>query len=630
MATLLALWALGGWWSLRRAETVLETAARSALGADKGPYAEVNVTFLGQTALLHGRAASASAAREAERRVREEVKIGGLNPVLAVRSLLTAPEGEPETDALAEARKKVQAEEDRAQPWVLFCAGGGQVKLAGVVPDVAVSVNIKREADRLWQGFKVTNMLRVDAGVAAVKELLSTLKQMPKPAEGREEQIATTRGDGVWMALPITADELTVAQALHGTDASLTEIGHAMSGWRSVRSSLSAEAATERARQEAALKPMSPVIGAILNGEQRPILNSGETSGVPQPIARPLAPVSPVKAKAVGPPYVGWARHGEEVWLFGAVLSEKQKLELMEQADRTFAGKVIHLEAVNVDPSRIDDGKTKLTLPSKPGNKPVGLLVAGRAPTSYEATVSDARVVADFRSIGVTEEEVGSALAPFRERLVAEGKLNRTDAAVSILSDGRVILVTGEVGDETSKAGILEALKPISSGMTVVHDGLRVSPLVKTAPEMTMALNRAPLLEAGKPMALAMRSGQAARRGVVHAVYSASGDNRSSDIPKAVRAMKTVFDLSGDAMFEIVGHEGGKGDAAADQALSLKQAAEVRDQLKAAGIDEARMVLRGAGNGEPVAENVSERGRAMNRRVDVRWLTVEPGGSAAR
>lgn len=82
----------------------------------------------------------------------------------------------------------------------------------------------------------------------------------------------------------------------------------------------------------------------------------------------------------------------------------------------------------------------------------------------------------------------------------------------------------------------------------------------------------------------------------------------------ALEILKRHADLS----VEVAGHTDSVGAEGYNQALSERRARAVRDYLVSHGIDAGRLTARGYGESEPVADNDSKQGRAMNRRVELR------------
>ncbi|HEX4870970.1 MAG TPA: OmpA family protein [Nevskiaceae bacterium] len=71
---------------------------------------------------------------------------------------------------------------------------------------------------------------------------------------------------------------------------------------------------------------------------------------------------------------------------------------------------------------------------------------------------------------------------------------------------------------------------------------------------------------------------------------------------------------------EVGGHTDARGSEAYNQRLSEQRAQAVLDYLVAAGIDAGRLSAAGYGEGSPVADNETDEGRELNRRVELKVL----------
>ncbi|HRN92552.1 MAG TPA: OmpA family protein [Ferruginibacter sp.] len=75
-----------------------------------------------------------------------------------------------------------------------------------------------------------------------------------------------------------------------------------------------------------------------------------------------------------------------------------------------------------------------------------------------------------------------------------------------------------------------------------------------------------------------------------------------------------------DQRIEIGGHTDNVGSAASNKKLSEERANAVRSYIISRGIEADRVLAKGYGMSEPVADNKTEEGRAMNRRTEVKLL----------
>ena len=72
-----------------------------------------------------------------------------------------------------------------------------------------------------------------------------------------------------------------------------------------------------------------------------------------------------------------------------------------------------------------------------------------------------------------------------------------------------------------------------------------------------------------------------------------------------------------EVRIQIEGHTDNVGSLASNMALSHDRALAVSTFLTDRGIDAVRIETLGLGPDEPIADNATEKGRAMNRRVQV-------------
>jgi OOP family OmpA-OmpF porin len=75
---------------------------------------------------------------------------------------------------------------------------------------------------------------------------------------------------------------------------------------------------------------------------------------------------------------------------------------------------------------------------------------------------------------------------------------------------------------------------------------------------------------------------------------------------------------------ELQGHTDSKGPDAYNLTLSQKRADAVRNYLLKDGVPSTQITAKGYGEGQPIADNSTEDGRAKNRRV-VMFVISNPG-----
>ena len=134
-------------------------------------------------------------------------------------------------------------------------------------------------------------------------------------------------------------------------------------------------------------------------------------------------------------------------------------------------------------------------------------------------------------------------------------------------------------------------------------------------------LGRANSLEA---QALSPQSAGEARdadRGLVltlgDIVFDAGKASLQPSAATAIDRLAQLLSVYPERSVRIEGHTDSVGDDAANQELSERRAAAVRDALLARGVEAARIEAVGYGASHPIADNRTESGRQKNRRIDI-------------
>ena len=83
-----------------------------------------------------------------------------------------------------------------------------------------------------------------------------------------------------------------------------------------------------------------------------------------------------------------------------------------------------------------------------------------------------------------------------------------------------------------------------------------------------------------------------------------------------LRELATALLVCPRVRLEIVGHTDSSGDESSNRRLSRQRAQSVAAFLTGYGVAGDRLIVRGAGSSEPIAENDNDAGRAENRRIE--------------
>ncbi len=94
------------------------------------------------------------------------------------------------------------------------------------------------------------------------------------------------------------------------------------------------------------------------------------------------------------------------------------------------------------------------------------------------------------------------------------------------------------------------------------------------------------------------------------------------DVLSSVVLVVKEFDKT---IIEIAGHTDSTGSDQYNQNLSEQRAASVGQYFMAQGIDRMRIMTKGYGESRPIADNATEQGRQLNRRVELTLVPLTQG-----
>ncbi|WP_233446784.1 OmpA family protein [Ideonella azotifigens] len=130
----------------------------------------------------------------------------------------------------------------------------------------------------------------------------------------------------------------------------------------------------------------------------------------------------------------------------------------------------------------------------------------------------------------------------------------------------------------------------------------------------------------------------AARQQILAAMQASSGQQRQANTIFTVRfefgstrvaipadvTSALVEEAKASPLVLLRGRTDGTSDAPAESRIARDRAAAVRDYLVAAGVEPGRIRTTYQPTGDPVADNASAGGRALNRRVEIELYSALP------
>lgn len=178
----------------------------------------------------------------------------------------------------------------------------------------------------------------------------------------------------------------------------------------------------------------------------------------------------------------------------------------------------------------------------------------------------------------------------------------QTGAAVGAGAGAVVGGLIGKSSGHTARGAIIGAAVGGAAGALI---GSRMD---RQAKELAQNIPGAKVERIGEGIAVTFESGL---------LFDFDSDVMKPDARKNLRALAQSLDKYPGSDILIIGHTDATGPGAYNMGLSERRASAAGDYLALQGVNRTRVSTRGMGETDPIAANDTERGRELNRRVEV-------------
>ena len=175
-------------------------------------------------------------------------------------------------------------------------------------------------------------------------------------------------------------------------------------------------------------------------------------------------------------------------------------------------------------------------------------------------------------------------------------------AAIGGAAGAAVGAVIGNQTGSTARGAIIGAVVGGIAGTVIGNQ------MDQQAKELKQDIPGATIVRVGEGIAVTFASGL---------LYDVDSDRIRSEAASNLRNLASSLGKFPNTDLLIVGHTDGTGTTEYNQGLSQRRAIAASDYLITQGVSAGRLRTSGRGELEPIAENETENGRLLNRRVEV-------------
>ncbi|MCH8487431.1 MAG: OmpA family protein [Candidatus Cyclonatronum sp.] len=162
--------------------------------------------------------------------------------------------------------------------------------------------------------------------------------------------------------------------------------------------------------------------------------------------------------------------------------------------------------------------------------------------------------------------------------------------------------VAGAILGDTAKGAIIGAAVGGAAGAIIG------SQMDRQARELSEEIEGASIERVGEAIAIKFDSGL---------LFGFDSAQLSPTARGNLQSLAESLDRFDNTDIVIIGHTDNVGSATYNLGLSERRATSAADYLASLGVERGRLVVEGRGLTEPIADNATDEGRALNRRIEV-------------
>jgi len=206
------------------------------------------------------------------------------------------------------------------------------------------------------------------------------------------------------------------------------------------------------------------------------------------------------------------------------------------------------------------------------------------------------------------DEPITDSAASQTIAAVREAEANAGVGGVQIEVSGDTVTLYGTVATTTDLT-VAEAVARSVVGLDMKIDNQL------TAEDAVDGESAGPAAASSTDLALQNRLSSVLARDSI--IFESASSTIAADSIPALNTLADELDLVPAVAVLIAGYTDSDGEDAANLTLSQARADAVLDSLVSVGIDASRLSAQGFGESSPIADNVSQEGKALNRRIEV-------------